>query len=68
MNAGDAAQRVTEVREQIHHHRHDYLCYVEARLEFSEVEYDPLVGEQREERRRDKAELRPGQRIKTDPR
>jgi NAD-dependent DNA ligase len=65
MNAADAAPSVTEVREPIHHH--DYLYCVEARPEISEAEYDRLVGERREERRRHKAQLRPGQRITADP-
>jgi DNA ligase (NAD+) len=41
----DAAQRVSELREQIHHH--DYLYYVQARPEVSDVEYDLLVRELR---------------------
>ncbi|PYN93024.1 MAG: DNA ligase (NAD(+)) LigA, partial [Candidatus Rokuibacteriota bacterium] len=46
MNSADAAQRITELREQIHHH--DYLYYVEARPEVSDAEYDALVRELRE--------------------
>jgi NAD-dependent DNA ligase len=53
MNAAGAAPSVTEVREQIHHH--DDLYDVEARPEIFEAEYDRLVGEWREERRRDTA-------------
>jgi DNA ligase (NAD+) len=45
MNAADAAQRVTELREQIHHH--DYVYHVEARPEISDAEYDALVTELR---------------------
>ncbi len=43
MKAADAAQRVTELREQIH--RHDHLYYVEARPEVSDAEYDGLMRE-----------------------
>jgi DNA ligase (NAD+) len=43
MNVADAAQRVAELREQIH--RHDYLYYVEARPEASDAEYDTLRRE-----------------------
>ena len=43
MNAADAAQRITELREQIHHH--DYLYYVESRPEVSDAEYDALTRE-----------------------
>ena len=43
MTRADAAQRVTELREQIHHH--DYLYYVAARPEVSDAEYDALVRE-----------------------
>ena len=45
MTRADAAQRVTELREQIHHH--DYLYYVEARPAVSDAEYDALVRELR---------------------
>ena len=45
MKQADAAQRITELREQIHHH--DYLYYVEARPEVSDAEYDALVRELR---------------------
>src|SRR5512145_318353 len=43
MNSADAAQRVMELREQIH--RHDHLYYVEARPEVSDAEYDALTRE-----------------------
>ncbi|HEX2439136.1 MAG TPA: NAD-dependent DNA ligase LigA [Methylomirabilota bacterium] len=43
MTRADAAQRVTELREQIH--RHDHLYYVEARPEVSDAEYDALMRE-----------------------
>ncbi len=43
MTPADAAQRVAELREQIHHH--DYLYYVEARPEVSDAEYDALMRE-----------------------
>ncbi len=46
MNQADAAQRVAELREQIH--RHDYLYYVQARPEVSDAEYDALVSELRD--------------------
>jgi DNA ligase (NAD+) len=45
MDRADAAQRITELREQIHHH--DYLYYVEARPEVSDAEYDRLMAELR---------------------
>jgi DNA ligase (NAD+) len=45
MDRADAAQRITELREQIH--RHDYLYYVEARPEVSDAEYDRLMVELR---------------------
>src|SRR4029450_1418190 len=45
MKSADAAQRIMELREQIHHH--DYLYYVEARPEVSDAEYDALVRELR---------------------
>src|SRR5204862_5230129 len=41
----DALQRITELREQIHHH--DYLYYVDARPEVSDAEYDTLMRELR---------------------
>jgi DNA ligase (NAD+) len=43
MKSADAAQRVMELREQIH--RHDHLYYVEARPEVSDAEYDALMHE-----------------------
>src|SRR4030095_5847343 len=46
MRRADAAQRVTELREQIHHH--DYLYYAESRPEVSDAEYDALTRELRE--------------------
>src|SRR5262247_360936 len=46
MTRADAAQRITELREQIHHH--EYLYYVEARPEVSDAEYDGLIRELRE--------------------
>ncbi len=46
MMRADSAQRITELREQIHHH--DYLYYVEARPEVSDAEYDALMRELRE--------------------
>jgi len=45
MDRADALQRITELREQIHHH--DYLYYVEARPEVSDAEYDRLMAELR---------------------
>jgi DNA ligase (NAD+) len=45
MTRADALQRITELREQIHHH--DYLYYVEARPEVSDAEYDALMRELR---------------------
>jgi DNA ligase (NAD+) len=45
MDRADAAQRITELREQIH--RHDYLYYVESRPEVSDAEYDRLIVELR---------------------
>src|SRR5215510_10209290 len=45
MDRADAAQRITELREQIH--RHDYLYYVESRPEVSDAEYDRLMVELR---------------------
>src|SRR5881296_2596149 len=46
MTRADAAQRITELREQIHHH--DYLYYTEARPEVPDAEYDALMRELRE--------------------
>src|SRR3990167_5032464 len=46
MQRADAAQRIAELREQIHHH--DYLYYVEARPEISDAEYDRLMRELRD--------------------
>jgi len=46
MTRADAAQRITELREQIHHH--DYLYYTESRPEVSDAEYDALMRELRE--------------------
>src|SRR5215475_554045 len=46
MTRADAAQRITELREQIHHH--EYLYYVESRPEVSDAEYDALMRELRE--------------------
>src|SRR5690242_2467651 len=46
MMRADALQRITELREQIHHH--DYLYYAEARPEISDAEYDALMRELRE--------------------
>ena len=43
MTRAEAAQRVAELREHIHHH--DYLYYVEARPEVSDAEYDRLMRE-----------------------
>jgi len=43
MTRADAAQRVAELHELIHHH--DYLYYVESRPEVSDAEYDALMGE-----------------------
>ena len=43
MTRAEAAQRVAELREGIHHH--DYLYYVEARPEVSDAEYDRLMRE-----------------------
>ena len=45
MTRADAAQRATELREQIHHH--DYLYYVENRSEITDAEYDALMRELR---------------------
>src|SRR5881397_558558 len=46
MTRADALQRISELREQIHHH--DYLYYAEARPEVSDAEYDALMGELRD--------------------
>jgi DNA ligase (NAD+) len=46
MTRADALQRISELREQIHHH--DYLYYAEARPEISDAEYDALMRELRE--------------------
>ncbi|MGH7390243.1 MAG: NAD-dependent DNA ligase LigA [Candidatus Rokuibacteriota bacterium] len=46
MRQADAAPRMAELREQLHHH--DYLYYVEARPEVSDAEYDALGRELRE--------------------
>src|SRR5881397_3894706 len=46
MKRADAAQRVAELREQIHHH--DYLYYAESQPEVSDAEYDALMRELRE--------------------
>src|SRR5205823_13375800 len=46
MTRADAQQRISELREQIHHH--DYLYYAEARPEISDAEYDTLMGELRD--------------------
>src|SRR5438876_6976034 len=43
MTRADAAQRLSELREQIHHH--DYLYYVEARPEITDDAYDLLMRE-----------------------
>jgi DNA ligase (NAD+) len=43
MQRADAAQRLSELREQIHHH--DYLYYVESRPEVTDTEYDALMRE-----------------------
>ncbi len=43
MTRADAAQRLAELRERIHHH--DYLYYVAARPEVSDAEYDALMRE-----------------------
>jgi DNA ligase (NAD+) len=46
MTRAEAAQRIAELREHIHHH--DYLYYVEARPEIADAEYDRLMRELRE--------------------
>jgi len=43
MTRADAAQRITELREQIHHH--DYLYYVQNTSEITDAEYDALMRE-----------------------
>jgi len=43
MTRADAAQRITELREQIHHH--DYLYYVQNTSEITDAEYDGLLRE-----------------------
>ena len=43
MTRAEAARRIADLREQIHHH--DSLYYVEARPEVSDAEYDTLVRE-----------------------
>ena len=43
MQRADAAQRLSELRELIHHH--DYLYYVEARPEITDDAYDRLMRE-----------------------
>jgi DNA ligase (NAD+) len=43
MTRADAAQRVAELHERIHHH--DYLYYVASRPEVSDAEYDALMRE-----------------------
>ena len=43
MTRAEAARRIADLREQIHHH--DSLYYVEARPEVSDAEYDALVRE-----------------------
>jgi DNA ligase (NAD+) len=43
MDRDDAAQRLTELREDIH--RHDYLYYTEARPEITDDAYDRLMRE-----------------------
>jgi DNA ligase (NAD+) len=45
MDRADAAQRIDELRGQIRHH--EYLYYVEARPEVSDVEYDRLLTDLR---------------------
>ena len=50
MTPADALQRISELREQIHHH--DYLYYAQARPEISDAEYDALMRELRSEERR----------------
>src|SRR3989441_9325544 len=46
MTRAEAAQRIAELRERIHHH--DYLYYVETRPEIADAEYDRLMRELRE--------------------
>src|SRR3989338_9030453 len=45
MQRADAAQRIAELRERIHHH--DYRYHVEARPEVSDAEHDRLMRELR---------------------
>src|SRR5213594_1719140 len=45
MTRADAQQRISELREQIHHH--DYLYYAESRPEVSDAQYDALMRELR---------------------
>lgn len=46
MNSADAQQRITELREQIHHH--DYLYYAQDRPEITDAAYDRLMRELRD--------------------
>jgi DNA ligase (NAD+) len=46
MNRADAAQRLSQLREEIRHH--DYRYYADARPEISDAEYDALMRELRE--------------------
>src|SRR5437867_1952785 len=46
MTRAEAAQRIAELREHIHHH--DYLYYVEARPEIADAKYDRLIRELRD--------------------
>src|SRR6202171_853709 len=47
MTPADALQRISELREQIHHH--DYLYYAQAHPESAATEYAALMRELREE-------------------